>query len=305
MLANLENKPILEIYFWIVMKMNKIIFGIIAAIFILAGLIYWTFKDNSYISFDEDNKTYAIEDKWELPSILNEISGLSYLGNNEMACIQDEDGVIFIFNLETSKITSRIEFGGSGDYEGLAVSEDTAYVLRSDGKIYEIKNFRSEAPKIDTYQISGLDINEVESLEIDLENNRLLFAVKEYNNRKDTKGIYAFDLTTKSLEKGRYFTLDGSDEIYKKLVGGRSSRIIRPSAIRFHPKSGELYVLEGNQPKLIILDKNGDEVKIHILNTETFPQPEALDFDEENRLYISNESRRQPANILRVKLENK
>ncbi|HKL35546.1 MAG TPA: SdiA-regulated domain-containing protein, partial [Salegentibacter sp.] len=155
------------------------------------------------------------------------------------------------------------------------------------------------------YQISGLDINEVESLEIDLENNRLLFAVKEYNNRKDTKGIYAFDLTTKSLEKGRYFTLDGSDEIYKKLVGGRSSRIIRPSAIRFHPKSGELYVLEGNQPKLIILDEEGNEVKIHILNTETFPQPEALGFDEENRLYISNESRRRPANILRVKLENK
>ena len=302
MLANLENKPILEIYFWIVMKMNKIIFGIIAAIFILAGLIYWTFKDNSYISFDEDNKTYAIEDKWELPSILNEISGLSYLGNNEMACIQDEDGVIFIFNLETSKITSRIEFGKAGDYEGLAVAEDTAYVLRSDGKIYEVKNFRSDAPEIDTYQISGLDINEVESLEIDLENNRILFAVKEYNNRKDTKGIYAFDLTTKSLEKGRYFTLDGSDEIYKKLVGGRSSRIIRPSAIRFHPKSGELYVLEGNQPKLIILDENGDEIKIHILNTETFPQPEALDFDEENRLYISNESRRQPANILRIKL---
>lgn len=304
MQAKLQNKPILETYFRIVMKMNRIIFGIIAAIFILAGLIYWTFKNNSYISFDEGNKTYTIEEKWELPSILNEISGLSYLGNNEMACIQDEDGVIFIFNLETSKITSRIEFGESGDYEGLAVAKDTAYVLRSDGKIYEVKNFRGKAPKIDTYQISGLDINEAESLEIDVKNNRLLFAVKEYNNRKDTKGIYAFDLSTKSLEKGRHFTLDGNDEIYRNLVGGRSSRIIRPSAIRFHPKTGELYVLEGNQPKLIILDAEGNEVKIHILNTETFPQPEALDFDEENRLYISNESRRQPANILRVKLEN-
>ena len=130
--------------------------------------------------------------------------------------------------------------------------------------------------------------NSANELEIDVKNNRLLFAVKEYNNRKDTKGIYAFDLSSKSLEKGRHFTLDGNDEIYRNLVGGRSSRIIRPSAIRFHPKTGELYVLEGNQPKLIILDEEGNEVKIHILNTETFPQPEALDFDEENRLYISN-----------------
>ncbi|WP_176132708.1 SdiA-regulated domain-containing protein [Salegentibacter holothuriorum] len=285
------------------MKMNRIIIGIIAAIFIVAGLIYWVFKDNSYISFDDDNKTYVIEKKWELPSVLDEISGMSYLGNNEMACIQDEDGIIFIFNLKTSKVTSRIEFGKPGDYEGLAVLENIAYVLRSDGEIFEIKDFRSEQPVIDTYQISGLDINEVESLEIDAKSNRLLIAVKEYNNRKATKGIYAFDLAKKSIQKERFITLDGSDKIYKDLVGGKSSQIIRPSAIRFHPGTGELYVLEGNQPKLIILDEEGNEEKIHILNTETFPQPEALDFDEKDRLYISNESRRQPANILRVKLK--
>jgi uncharacterized protein YjiK len=284
------------------MKMNKIVLGIIGGVFILTGLIFWAFKENSYLSFDDANKTYAIEEKWELPPILEEISGMSFLGNNEVACIQDEDGVIFIFNLETSKITSRIPFGGTGDYEELTVAGDTAYVARSDGKIFEIKNFRSESPEINTYQISGLDINEVESLEVDVANNRLLFAVKEYNNRQDTKGIYTFDLATKTLNKERYFTLDGNDEIYKKLRGGKSSGIIRASSISLHPRTGELYVLEGNQPKIIILDKNGNEVKIHILDPETFPQPEALDFDQDNRLYISNESRRQPANILRVKL---
>ena len=287
------------------MKMNRIILGIIAAIFIVAGLIYWIFKDNSYISFDDANKTYSIEKKWELPPILEEISGISYLGNNEMACIQDEDGTIFIFNLETSKITSQIEFGEPGDYEDLAVLEDTAYVLRSDAKIFEIKNFRSKNFKTNSYQVSGLDINDVESLEIDRVNNRLLFAVKEYNNRKVIKGIYAFNLSTKTVEKQPVVSLDGEAKIYKDLVGGKASQVIRPSAIRFHPKTGELYVLEGNQPKLIILDKNGTESNIHILNTETFQQPEALGFDEKNRLYISNESRRQPANILRVKLNTK
>ncbi len=287
------------------MKDNRVVIGIVAGVFILAGLIFWAFKNNSYLSFDDKNKTYTIEEKWDLPPILEEISGMSYLGNNEMACIQDQDGVIFIYNLETSEITSRIPFGEDGDYEAITVVEDTAYVARSDGKIYKIMNFRGSSPEINTYQISGLDINEMEALEIDLQNKRLLFAVKEYNNRKDAKGIYTFDLVTEMTIKERFFTLDGNDEIYKELRGGRSSGIIRPSSIRFHPETGELYVLEGNQPKLIILDGNGNETKIHLFDTETFPQPEGLAFDKENRLYISNESRRQPANILRVKLNDK
>ncbi|PRX40766.1 SdiA-regulated domain-containing protein [Salegentibacter salegens] len=286
------------------MKLNKIVVGIVAGVFILAGLIFWAFKNNSYLSFDDDNKTYTIEEKWNLPPILQETSGISYLGNNEVACIQDEDGVIFIYNLETSKITSRITFGEGGDYEDITIIEDTAYVVRSDGKIYKVENFRKESPEIDTYQISGLDINGIESLEFDAKNNRLLFAVKEYNNRKATKGIYTFNLTSRKVNKKRLFTLDGSDEIYVKLRGGRSSEIIRPSSIRFHPTTGELYILEGNQPKLIILNHEGNEVKIHLLDPETFPQPEGLTFDEQNRLYISNESRRQPANILRVKLND-
>jgi hypothetical protein len=285
------------------MKMNRIITGIIAAVFILAGLIYWFFKDNSYISFDEDNKTYTVEKKWELPSTLEEISGISILGNNKVACITDEEGILYIFDLKTFKISSRINFGEQGDYEALTVTKENAYVAQSDGTIFKIANFRNKSPQVDTFEISGIDINEMESLEVDVQNNRLLFAVKEYNNRQETKGVYSFNLLTEKLNPERYFTLDGGDEIYKKLKGGNSSQIIRPSAIRLHPKTGELYILEANQPKLIILDRYGEEVKIHLLDPETFPQPEGLAFDEENRLYISNERRLQPANILRVKLK--
>ncbi|WP_051935926.1 SdiA-regulated domain-containing protein [Salegentibacter sp. Hel_I_6] len=286
------------------MKMNKIVLGIVGAVFILAGIIFWAFKNNSYLSFDDENKTYTIEEQWNLPTILEEVSGISYLGNNEMACVQDEEGVIFIFNLKSSEITARIPFGETGDYEALTIVEETAYIARSDGKIFKVSNFRQDSPTVNTYQISGLDINEMEGLEVDVKNKRLLLSVKEYNNRKETKGIYTFDLTTETVNKERYFTLNGEDEIFKNLRGGRSSQIIRPSSIRFHPTTGELYVLEGNQPKLIILDKNGKVSKIHLLDPETFPQPEGLAFDDENRLYISNESRRQPANLLRVKLHN-
>ena len=34
--------------------------------------------------------------KWEVPDILREVSGIAYLGPNRFACVQDEQGTIFI-----------------------------------------------------------------------------------------------------------------------------------------------------------------------------------------------------------------
>ena len=69
--------------------MNKIVIGIVIAIFVLAGIIFWGFKNSSYLSFDDSKKTYDIIEQWDMPDELEEISGLSWVGNNEIACIQD------------------------------------------------------------------------------------------------------------------------------------------------------------------------------------------------------------------------
>src|SRR5690606_2804436 len=37
-----------------------------------------------------------ILNKWELPEVLKEVSGIAYLEENLFACVQDEDGKIFI-----------------------------------------------------------------------------------------------------------------------------------------------------------------------------------------------------------------
>ena len=75
-----------------------------------------------------------ILEKHDVPGILREISAIVYLDENRFACVQDELGTIFIYNTETQKIEKEIEFAGPGDYEGLAIVNETAYVLRSDGE---------------------------------------------------------------------------------------------------------------------------------------------------------------------------
>ncbi len=48
---------------------------------------------------------------YELPDILREISGISWYGNNKIACIQDEQAVIYIFDEKKGEISDSYSFG--------------------------------------------------------------------------------------------------------------------------------------------------------------------------------------------------
>ena len=79
--------------------------------------------------------------KYILPGCLTEISGISYYSPDKIACIQDEKGFIYLYDVKSKKIASTCKFGNSGDYEDIAVVGDTAYVLRSDGVIFRVEDF--------------------------------------------------------------------------------------------------------------------------------------------------------------------
>src|SRR5690606_34111236 len=65
-----------------------------------------------------------------LPEILNEISGLVFLDSNLFACVQDEQGVVFIYDLNQKQIIKKIPFYTNGDYEGITKVNQTLFVLR-------------------------------------------------------------------------------------------------------------------------------------------------------------------------------
>ncbi|MDT0676923.1 SdiA-regulated domain-containing protein [Autumnicola musiva] len=282
--------------------MKKIVLLIVLGVFAIVALICLLFNDKSFLSFNESQKTYKIVEKWELPEELNEISGLSWIGNGRIACIQDEDATIFIYNLSSSRITSTIDFGTKGDFEAIAVNGQNAYVMRSDGRIFEIIDYAGKNIKVNEYQTS-LENRDVEGMALDIAKNRLLLTVKEVpHNEKDFKGIYAFDLTSKELLKDPVFRIRIDDPIFEGLQGHGSQRVIRPSEIERNPVTGDWYLLEGHQPKIIILDSVGDAKQIYVLDPKEFQQAEGLTFSTDGTLFISNESRRAPANILKIEL---
>ncbi|MDQ3291708.1 MAG: hypothetical protein M3Q05_10505, partial [Bacteroidota bacterium] len=213
--------------------------------------------------------------KWELPAILTEVSGIAYLGKDQFACVQDEAGLIFIYNTATRKIERQITFGAAGDYEGIALVDHTAFVVRSEGKLFEIEDFLSANPRIKTHTTSLTAQQNVEGLTYDATNNRLLLAIKgKEKNTSGFKGIYAFDLKTKKLLPDPVIKVNLTDPLLAPQKSKKLEKAFQPSEIGINPKTGTILVTEGSNPQLFTLKPNGKIEARYKLSSSDFPQPE-------------------------------
>jgi DNA-binding beta-propeller fold protein YncE len=301
------------------MKTIKIITAV-AAIALVA--FFWSDIKGAVTSFSPGNKKdktksemkmenaaepaspgILIKKSWDMPGVLKEISGLSAIDENRFACVQDELGKIFIYNTNTSSVEKEIPFGDAGDYEGLTVVNNTIWVLRADGRLFEVENFNNK-PVIKEHKTSLTAEHNVEGLCFDKANNRLLLAIKdEEPGNTDYKGIYGFDLNAKKMPEQPVYKLNYKDEAFKmvkqkKKKGGE----IKPSGIAVHPTSGEIYITDGPKSKLLVLTKEGAIKKFYQLGNE-FEQPEGITFQSNGELFIANEGSKKAGNILNVAIE--
>jgi len=246
---------------------------------------------------------YSIINTWKLPSKLNEISGMVWLSDNVFACIQDEDGILFIYDISKNNILEEIKFADAGDYESVAINDNDAYVMRSDGLIYEIKNFESKSRQISEIHTPFKSSHNIESLTFDKESSRLLTIPKDKDFENDNlKCIYQIPLSSRKMNKDPIIEINLKDEKLKYFQQSKIRKTLNPSEIAIHPKSKDIYILEGKNPKLLILKSTGKIKQVIKLNDQTFAQPEGITFSSDGKLYIANEANSENANILEVQL---
>jgi len=282
--------------------MNKIAFIIIIGVFALVALIYFSFDGLLQNRDLQGAQSIQIDKTWKLPMLLEEVSGISWIDEERIACVEDEEAILFIYNTKTSKIEKQIVFGDDGDYEGVAIVNKDAYILRSDGTLFEVLNYIQDSIKINQYATGLPPEYNFEGLSYDKKYNRLLLAIKDKAS-KTSKPIYAFNLKSKKLEEKPAYEIQFNDPKFKILNQEINHQIIRPSEVGVHPKTGEVYILEATNPKLLILNSKGSISKLIILKEEQFAQPEGLTFDSSGNLYISNEGAGGLGNILKVTLD--
>ena len=248
----------------------------------------------------------TIAKKWEMPKVLTEISGLSYINEQRFACVQDELGTIFIYNTATSSVEKEIPFAGAGDYEGLAAVGETIWVLRADGKLFEVTNINQGKPAVTEHDTHLTIKQDSEGLCYDKKNNRLLIAIKGSElDSDDYKGIYAFDLAAKKMGQQPAFKIDLLDNIFQQNGSNKKKKAtINPSGITVHPVNGDMYITDGRNPQLLVIDASGKIKSLHQLDNNDFAQPEGISFNAAGDLFISNEGTKQPGNILQVTISN-
>jgi uncharacterized protein YjiK len=259
-----------------------------------------------------------------LPAVLREISALAYVDPATLVCIEDELGILYTYNPETSLITTQRTFSAEGDYEGIARVAQTMYVLRSDGRLFEVADYSSEAPQVRFYD-TGVPSKDNEGLCYDEARHRLLIAAKSKSGKKaelkDKRMIYEFDLKTMRLREEPVFTLDPQEitafaqhagialpqqkKTKKGGTGAPPAVELRPSAIGVHPITGQLYLLSAASHLLLVLTMDGTIQDIEVLDPKRFNKAEGITFTGEGDLFISNEGEDGPATILRFDLQQK
>ena len=251
-----------------------------------------------------------------LPDILHEVSGITYINPTTIACVQDELGIIFIYDFVEGKIKRQLTFGDDGDYEGIAKVSNNLYVLGSDGNLYEISDYKSNNFKVKFYS-TGISAKDNEGLCYDEQNNRLLIASKSNISKgsefKDKRAIYGFDLISKKLHKSPAFYFD-INIIYdfmiknkidiptktKKKSGNTEPNLkFRTSAIAINPITKKLFLLSATDHLLFIFNGDGKVEHIEQLDPPLFNQAEGITFLENGDLLISNEGENKKPTLLR------
>jgi len=270
-------------------------------VIVLAGIIYAIYQLNDY-DFNDVEKSYEIVESWELPSELNEVSGMVYNEDGLMICVQDEDGILFTFDMETKEIIKTHKFSYSGDYEALTYLDGVYWVAESNGRIIDVSDLDVADQELEGIQLDFEYRNNIEGMTA-TPDGKLWITVKDRNldNSSGYKGVYEYDPETRKLQKEPILRVDYEDPKFERLKTHNPRKLLRPSDLAIHPLTGDLYILDAEFQKVIITDQQGGIKSIHLLDPAEFEQPEGIAFSKDGRIFISNERVGVPANIREIK----
>lgn len=269
------------------MKTNHI--GIISGIMVLASLVVFSLymfnsKEQIAYDFDHPEKTYVLSDS------LKEVSGLTMFNKKMLACVEDEHGLAYLFDLEEGHIKRKLLLENTGDFEGIARAGKHIYLLRSDGTLF-VRSTKLKDKSVKQYALD-LPSENYEGLYYDKKHNRLLVVSREKDQHEKGVPVYAFNLQTKRLENAPVFYL----KLDKK---ERDTYEFAPSELAFHPVTGDLYVLSAEDHALFVFDEKGKAKWTQELNPTIFNKPEGMVFAKHGDLFISNEGQTEKPTIQR------
>ena len=260
------------------------------SLMIFITLILSNCHDKGYYEFNNYNLNKKNNIKIKLPEELKEISGLAYLEDNHIITHNDEEGIVYKIKLPSGEVVNKFILGDKvfrKDFEGIALVNDTLFLVTSNGVLYKYSGFATENftkfKKIKT----GLKAeNNVEGLCYDEETKSLLLACKDKPGRgyKGYKAVYSFNLEKIILESKPRFLIST-----KKLKNRFDIKEFSPSGIVKHPVSGNFYIISANIRAIIEISPDGKILAAVRLDKKYHRQPEGITMSPDGSLIIADE----------------
>ncbi len=284
--------------------MNNIYLSLIVTFLLTSCQFYGKKKYDTHVFSERNSYAYHQPSRvFTLHSDLVEISGLTFdAPRNEWIVVNDEKGKLFVLDGKNGKIKEDIPFHKDADFEGVELVNNSIWVLKSNGKLFEL--IPDDKGSYDTPLSYD---NDVEGLGFDADAQVLLLACKEKalekDHKKNHKVIYAFDLDDKSFIKTPYLIIDWDDlkdflneyDPNDKLKD--RARLFAPSAIAKHPISKQLYVLSARGSLMLVFNQELQVEEVVFLDEAKIPQPEGICFKPDGTLCISTEGQKDKAKL--------
>lgn len=248
----------------------------------------------------------------ELPPELLEVSGATDIDEKTVAVVQDELGIVYFYDFTKCQIVKTIQFEKTGDFEGITRVKNDLYVLRSDGKLYYIKDFHKENPEVSSFD-SNIPADDIEGLSYDEKKNYLLIAPKrDYHNSDfsdEYKAIYAYDLSSKKMLEQPFILIKNKD-IKKAIIKTKDKNeldveIKKKKKIKYYfssltnsPSGKYIYILMSKDHVILKIDYKGNIKNTLQLDPEVFPKPEGITFIDDEHIILTSEGKKHIDPIL-------
>lgn len=227
----------------------------------------------------------------ELPKDLKEISDLVITESDRIFTLNDERGIVFELDKSSGNIIKFFYFGSAsskGDFEGLAIANDTFYAVTGNGLLYSFEEGENKSVmEAREYKTGLTSSNDVEGLCYDPLTNKLLLACKNYSGvgLKQSRAIYSFDLKEKKVNPKPAYVLN-----LLELNNKYNLHNFSPSAIEYQRTSDSFFILSSDNKSIIQMSRSGEVIDFAHLINKNHRQPEGISFLKAGTMIISDEA---------------